>query len=182
MLRPLTRHPATPSDAVSAIAAEATRPGPGRLALAYRASRGAGDLAIPPLAPPARTDGLWKHTCFEAFVRAAGANAYFEFNLAPSCEWAAYGFSGYRQGMAPLEIPPPLIVWRPTPQGWALTADLDLSAVADLAAAPWELALTAVIEAADGRTAYWALAHPPAKPDFHAEAGFALSLPGPTAP
>jgi len=177
----LTRHPATPCDAVSAIEAEATRQGPRLLLLAYRVRRGPGDLAIPPLAAPARADGLWKHTCFEAFVRAPGSRAYFEFNLAPSCEWAAYGFSGYREGVAALDIPPPLIVWRPTPQGWELTTDLDLAGLDELpAGGAWEVSLTAVVEEAQGRTSYWALAHPPARPDFHADAGFALTLPGPT--
>jgi len=32
---------------------------------------------------------------------------------------------------------------------------------------PWRLSLSAVIEQADGRLSYWALAHPPGKPDFH---------------
>jgi len=80
-----------------------------------------GDLAgvrLPaPLEPgaPRRADGLWKHTCFEAFVAAppapgspaqtAGAIegsdsvAYVEFNLAPSGAWAIYRFDGYRAGM-----------------------------------------------------------------------------------
>lgn len=124
-----------------------------------------------------RTDGLWRHTCFEAFIRPAGADAYFEFNLAPSGQWAAYRFSGYREGMAPLEIPAPRIAWRNTDQGNELTAEVDLSSVPELAGAVWDAALTAVIEGTDGRTGYWALAHPAGKPDFHDRTGFALSLP-----
>jgi hypothetical protein len=34
-----------------------------------------------------------------------------------------------------------------------------------------------VIEAADGGKSYWALAHPPGRPDFHHAAGFAAHLP-----
>ena len=45
----------------------------------------------------------------------------------------------------------------------------------------WRLALSAVVEETDSRFAYWALAHGPGKADFHADAGFALSLPGPGA-
>ena len=31
----------------------------------------------------------------------------------------------------------------------------------------WEINLTAVLEEQDGTKSYWALAHPPEKPDFH---------------
>lgn len=181
MQRQLTRHPDFPCDAVAAIEAEALRSGPGLLALRYRVTRGAGELAVPSPAPPARTDGLWKHTCFEVFLRSPGARAYLEFNLAPSGEWAAYRFSGYREGMAPLDVAPPLILWTPRPDGFELTADLDLSAVPAFAAVPWQVSVTAVIEEAQGRTSYWALAHPAGKPDFHAGEGFALTLSAPDA-
>jgi hypothetical protein len=32
---------------------------------------------------------------------------------------------------------------------------------------PWRLGLSAVIEDKAGHMSYWALAHPPGKPDFH---------------
>ena len=28
-------------------------------------------------------DGLWRHTCFEAFVGIPGAEPYYEFNFSP---------------------------------------------------------------------------------------------------
>jgi hypothetical protein len=42
------------------------------------------------------------------------------------------------------------------------------------------LGLSAVIEDIDGRLSYWALKHPPGKPDFHHPDSFALdvTLPG----
>jgi hypothetical protein len=43
--------------------------------------------------------------------------------------------------------------------------------------APWRLGLSAVIEDTRGSLSYWALAHPPGKPDFHHADGFALELP-----
>ena len=58
--------------------------------------------ASPSRAPPVRTDGLWRHTCFEAFIGQAGGRDYWEYNFSPSGAWAAYHFSGYREGMAPL--------------------------------------------------------------------------------
>ena len=36
--------------------------------------------------------------------------------------------------------------------------------------------LAAVIEETNGRRSYWALAHPPGKPDFHHADGFALEV------
>ena len=38
------------------------------------------------------------------------------------------------------------------------------------------------IEEASGRISYWALKHPPGRPDFHHPDGFALELPPPSAP
>jgi hypothetical protein len=41
------------------------------------------------------------------------------------------------------------------------------------------MGLAAVIEEQGGVKSYWALAHPDAKPDFHAPACFAATLPAP---
>ena len=32
---------------------------------------------------------------------------------------------------------------------------------------PWSIGLSAIIEEEDGTISYWALAHPPGRPDFH---------------
>jgi hypothetical protein len=48
--------------------------------------------SVPAAVAAARTDELWRHTCFEAFVRTSPAPAYYEFNFAPSTQWAAYRF------------------------------------------------------------------------------------------
>src|SRR5665213_573723 len=177
MRRSLIPHPDWPIQAVRRIVAEARREGD-RLSLRYAVATAAGGgLAVPPPAAPLRTDGLWRHTCFEAFLRVPGAEPYFEFNLAPSGQWAAYRFETYRQGMAPLEgLPAPAIAWRATPEGFELTAAIDLSGADLPVGEPWRLGLSAVIEETSGRTAYWALAHPPGKADFHHHDGFALDL------
>ena len=50
--------------------------------------------------------------------------------------------------------------------------------VSALNAAGWgAIALSAVIETRDGAKSYWALKHPPGKPDFHHPDCFALKLP-----
>lgn len=127
-------------------------------------------MRLPPPAPPIRTDGLWKTTCFELFVRPDGADGYFEFNVSPSGAWAAYGFDGYRTGMRDLEIPAPTI--RRIDGGIAVALD-----VSSLPHGPWIIGLSAIVEEQGGMKSYWALAHPPGKPDFHHADCFALQLP-----
>jgi hypothetical protein len=166
----LTRHPAAPPGA-PAIAIDVTiaRPDAKILALTYEVSSRVGDLVIPSPAPPARSDGLWRHTCFEAFVRAPSGDAYAEFNFSPSGEWAAYGFSGYREAMTPLEITAPQIEVHQTDGRLAVSVRL-------ASAGPSRLGLSAVIEEVGGRISYWALAHPAAKPDFHHRDSFVYEL------
>jgi hypothetical protein len=54
---------------------------------------------------------------------------------------------------------------------------LDLSAALNLpGSGALRLGLCAVIEDALGRISYWALAHPPGRPDFHHPDCFALAL------
>ena len=175
----LQPHPAAAYEAVRALEVEALRTGPVRLTLRYRVEGRVADLLIPPPAPPARTDELWRHTCFEAFLKAPDGEAYLEINLAPSGQWAAYLFDGYREGMrdAPLAAAP-VIQFHATDDALDLSADLDLTGLVP-PDAPWQAGLTAVVEETGGRTSHWALAHPPGRADFHYLDGFALTLPSP---
>lgn len=120
-----------------------------------------------------RTDELWQATCFEAFLRLPG-QGYVEYNLSPSGNWACYRFEAYREGMQPASPAPYLHVERSN-ERLGLTAYIELSAVPDA------LALSAVIEQTDGIKSYWALRHPPGKPDFHHPDCFALQLPASSA-
>lgn len=180
MRQVLTLHPDSRCAAVSRIDVEALRPRAGVLALRYVVGGRADGLRLPPPAAPERVDELWRHGCFEAFVRAASGEAYYEFNLAPSTAWAAYRFTDYRSGMAAADgMEAPRILGRADDAGYVLHAELALGELPDLPAdAPWRLGLSAVIEAADGGLSYWALAHPPGKPDFHHPDGFAIELEG----
>jgi len=146
----------------------------GALMLEYVIVGDIGDLSMPPPAPPERTDGLWQTTCFELFV--ADADGYREFNFSPSGQWAAYRFAGYREGMTPLDMPAPTIGLAQSGEQLALTVTLDASALPPM---PWKIGLSAVIEEQDGTKSYWALAHPPGRPDFHHPTCFALELPAP---
>lgn len=128
-----------------------------------------------PTAAAGRTDGLWQHSCFEAFIASAAGNAYAEFNLAPSGAWAAYAFDGYREAMRDLSLAAPPVIETVESGHWRAT--IDLGGLNDLIGlAPWRLAITAVIEAQDGSKSYWSLVHPPGKPDFHHADCFAARL------
>ena len=122
-----------------------------------------------------RTDNLWQHSCFEAFIGSTTSPAYAEFNLAPSGAWAAYAFDDYRAGMRDLELATPPQVTNLAPGIWRAKLALEgLEAL--IGPPPWRLAITAVIEAHDGSKSYWSLAHPPGKPDFHHADCFAARL------
>jgi hypothetical protein len=164
----LKLHPATPASAVGGVVVEVTRAGR-RLSLRYLVTGATPALVLPAPAASERTDELWKHTCVEAFVRGSG-EGYWEFNFSPSGQWAAYRFDGYRAGMAPAPLEPRVEVVR-TDGSFELVADVELPDDG-----PWRLGLSAVIEGADVVT-YWALAHPPGRPDFHHADCFALELP-----
>lgn len=181
MRRALRVHPEAERGPVTRLEVEIVRRQPAALDLTYELTGQIAELRIPPAAPPERSDGLWKQTCFEAFLRGAEQDGYLEFNLSPSGRWAAYRFTGYREGMAPaLELPAPKIRLAVSERGLRLKARLDLAAAADfVAAGTWRLGLSAVIENAWGGVTHWALVHPPGKPDFHHTDGFACRLRAP---
>ena len=138
-------------------------------------------LRMPPVAESSRSDGLWQHTCLEAFVRVAAARTYLEFNFAPSTAWAAYRFDDYRAGMSvAASVPAPSIDVRSTETTFEMRATLAFDHASGLSLdAPWSIGLSAVIEENSGRKSYWALAHPPGEPDFHHADCFAFALPAP---
>jgi hypothetical protein len=173
MRQALKLHPDSRCDAATRIEVYVSRGRTGNLALRYFVTGTMSDLRLPPATQSARADELWRHTCFEAFVRAAPGEAYYEFNFAPSTLWAAYRFDSYRSGMSiASEINAPRIeVWS---NGVCTELQVSLDLPSDTA---WRLGLAAVIEETSGRKSYWALAHPPGKPDFHHSDCFALELP-----
>lgn len=179
MRQALILHPDSRCEAVTRIEAEVARPRAAHLAIHYFVAGRIKDLLLPQAAAPARADELWRHTCFEAFVSAPPGAAYYEFNFAPSTQWAAYRFSGHRIGMHfASEIATPHIEARPGDAHYELLVSLELDRLPGLPAdAAWRLGLSAVIEEASGRKSYWALAHPPGDPDFHHSVCFAAELP-----
>ncbi len=173
---PLVCHPLTPPGGVRAITASGRVTCEGVLAVSFRVDGGLQDLRIPALGTPRMGSFLWRHTCFEAFIAAENDPAYYEFNFAPSGEWAAYAFRGYRDGEPLIGQPlAPRIAVRGG-DAW-LQLDASVPIFRRLPSqGPLRLSLTAVIEAQDGALSYWALRHPPGAPDFHRRDGFALRI------
>jgi hypothetical protein len=150
----------------------------GTLSLSYRLRCHGQPLLIPaPAAIPERRHGLWKDTCFELFLAAKGAPAYWELNLSPAGHWNVYRFSSYRKGMAEESAfaALPLKIAAET-DGLSLGLEIDLNNILP-AALSLEAGSSAVLRHADGAITWWALAHPGPQPDFHDRSSFRLFLP-----
>jgi hypothetical protein len=174
---PLVCHPRTPSRGIRGIDVVAGGSASGILTLAFILEGNLSGLRIPEPRASRCGHGLWQHTCFEAFVMAKEGAGYREFNFSPSGEWAAYTFRGYRDGgELDIDMAPIIAVHRSVDR-------LELHAEIRPDCLPpgrsLQLGLSAVVEDADGVLSYWALRHPPGKPDFHHADAFALQLPGP---
>ncbi len=173
----LLAHPDAGGEFVWSISVEAHYAG-GTLTCRYALHAEMARLRVPQAGAGRQTDGLWKHTCFEAFIGASGSAGYYEFNFSPALDWAAYRFEDYRSGMtaATLAQAPGLQVRRSS-DALELAATVHLAGLASLCEAPaLRVALAAVIEEEDGRLAYWALRHAPGNPDFHHPDVFILEL------
>lgn len=170
----LTCHPDTRAGLVTTtITVNARWLADSRLELRYVIVGDCNQWRVPPLKAVSRVDGLWQHTCCEAFFAGLGDLGYREYNFSPSREWAVYVFRGYRDrvGEDPDQSPPE-IVMIPSENAVVLSACLRLPEV--MAAQPLQLGLSTVLEDNRGTLSYWSLRHPPGKPDFHHRDAFAL--------
>jgi hypothetical protein len=175
-LVPLRCHPETPCKIVESINVRLQLNDVRELALTYMVRGAIERLRIPAPAEPGRADGLWRHTCCEAFVALKGTTEYCEFNFAPSGKWAVYGFRAYRDGNTRQDgrLNPTIAVRR-------AAAEFELRTMIRLDPLPQSsptgalrIGLATVIEKKDGTISYWALRHAPGKPDFHHPDGFVL--------
>jgi len=171
-LRP---YPASRPCPIDEIAVSVWREDGGGLRLRFELVGKVRQVAVPGPRAARMADGLWAHTCCEAFIGLPGSPAYREFNFSPSGEWAIYDFDAYRQRSAAGIVPPvPHIASRLAADRLVLEAMLDTAALPP--GSPLELGLATVVEAADGTLSYWALHHPGARPDFHLRDAFTLTL------
>jgi hypothetical protein len=181
----LIRHSDSRAPHVHSITVNAMRAGkPGALLVSYVVEGALIGIARPQKLFQQRADELWRHTCFEIFLKAppieeAEGDPYVELNFSPSMEWAAYRFRERRRGMQNIDIPAPAVDFNIGVQ-MELMAVVDLTGVAELPPdRPWKANITTIIEQTDGEMSYWALRHAPDKADFHHPEGFVLDLPVP---
>jgi hypothetical protein len=172
-------HTAAPGKFVSAIEVRVSLTEDRCFAFDYVLTGELSNIRIPLSVSTCRADRLWEHTCFEAFVRAKGQAAYYEFNFSPSGEWAAYVFREYREG-GPIDddqLKPKIAVQKEV-ETLELHAVIRLDRLSRIPPGSiLQLGLSAVVEDINGRLSYWALNHPPGKPDFHHPDNFALEIP-----
>jgi len=148
----------------------------GAIWLRYHAVGNVEEVKLPGnLGRPERADNLWQNSCFELFLKEPGKERYCEFNFSPSGNWAAYSFTGYRDGMARLgmaQAPEIFMDFSDTHVGLEASFGLpDIWAHKELNAG-----LSAVIEMQNGQKSLWALAHPAGRPDFHHQDCFKLKM------
>jgi hypothetical protein len=149
------------------------------LALHYRVEGDLDELRWPASRAAAHTDGLWQHTCFEAFVKHGDTRAYLELNFSPSSEWAIYAFEDYRRGREPRKSrhPPEIAAERQGDELFDVTVHLKGLLTDPPSHDRLRLSLAAVLEDRRGALSYWALAHPSERPDFHHPDSFVFTLP-----
>lgn len=164
-------------DAAGVVRASVRRAGH-RLVLRYVLAGPAARAVLPPAAEPERRDELWRHTCFEAFLAPHGGEPYWELNVSPSGDWNVYRFDGYRAGMRPEPRAAAPAVKRHRARCGTLTVEaaFDMGGMAELAHGALDVALAAVLEAAEGTLSYWSVVHPADGPDFHRRDGFVVRL------
>jgi hypothetical protein len=172
----LSSHPAHPPLAASQVEAKVIGRDANWLRVRWRIERSQ-SLVVPPFAGKGRADELWQTTCFELFLKPEGGAGYVEINLSPSERWNAYDFEAYRWGMAERAFPrEPECTLRLGSSFAIFDAAIPVGGLPGVECA---MGLSAVIEEQGGVKSFWALAHPDAKPDFHAPACFAATLPAP---
>jgi hypothetical protein len=170
MLRPLLPYDRSPVERLSiSVAAGVAQDLDGSIRCVYEVHGDLSTVRWPARANARRRDGLWEHTCFEAFVGRVGDPCYLEFNWAPSQAYAAYSFDRYRERGDALVVRPPSVTIE--------QSDGMLRLIAALPATVWprgtlEVGLSAVLEDAIGKLHYFALCHPRERPDFHDRRGF----------
>lgn len=167
----LTPHPSFQPARVRSISVRWMELPDKRLMLRYRLD-GCERLVVPSYRGRGRGEDLWKTTCFELFLY-DGDGRYREYNFSPSGQWAAYGFSGYRNldtNLDPSQTPE--IAHESGNTVFVQTVFLHQRELEGAQSA----ALAAVIEETEDRPSYWALEHPGLKPDFHDPYSFRIPL------
>ena len=125
-----------------------------------------------------RCDELWRHTCFELFVREENNEkaGYFECNFSPCGDWNIFSLVSYRKEMVPADVvSAPKITTEITKKIFSLRAEVDLIGLVS-ESSNIEVGVCCIVENRDGKLGYWALSHPGEAPDFHDSRSFIVRL------
>jgi hypothetical protein len=173
-LNALVCHPAASATGIASLAVSVDYQANG-LALSFHLTGEPQRIRLPRPAAATQADGLWQHTCCEAFIATNASPDYLEFNFSPSGQWAIYRFSDYRCRDEHFQAPcAPQITFLPLADGFRLDAIIPVELLPT--ATELHLGLTAVIEDSERNKSYWALTHCGQVPDFHLRPSFTLKL------
>lgn len=170
--------PGSPPDGVAALTVHIGDLSDGGLNLIFDLRGDIESIRWPESCPPGPADELWRHTCFELFMRDESGGIYREFNFSPSGQWADYLFDGYRQKVPIIvESTPPVVASRRFAAGAETIARVPATRLpARVVGRFLQLGFSAVVESVSGNLSFWALRHPADKPDFHHRDAFACRL------
>ncbi|MGP1353343.1 MAG: DOMON-like domain-containing protein [Parasphingopyxis sp.] len=172
----LIPHPDNPVNPVRSLSAKIERTEASLIEVSFNLEGKVDLIELGNDGPLEEADELWHSTCFEVFAIVPQGYSYCELNFTPSNKWASYFLAGYRN---------------PTPSKGSIVSQIEtswtdrslrssaLAAIGLPIESNWRIGLSAIIEETDGTKSYWALAHPPGKPDFHHPDCFTLELPPP---
>lgn len=169
-------------DAVMGIEYVVWRDG-GRIGVEYDIHGMLSHLVIPEQCSGAtdkRRDDLWRHTCFELFVKEADEKkrGYLECNFTPSGNWNVYSFGSHRKEMADADIvTSPAITTTTMKKMYSLRAEVDLTGLVSESSVI-DIGVSCLVENRNGKLGYWALSHPKETPDFHDPRSFLIRLIG----
>ena len=123
-------------------------------------------LVVPRFAGKGRADELWKTTCFELFLREPARGRYRRAQ--PLALRALGGLRLHRLSRGH-ERPPDAAraELHRCVSGRRWRSSMRRCRSPRCPPLPWQVGLNAVLEEQGGRLSYWAIAHPPGKPDFH---------------
>lgn len=139
------------------------------LFLSYHLSGTLDSVILDP--PSVKAHELWKHTCFEFFLRLDG-ESYLEFNFSPSGQFYTFQFDRYREtaknSLYDMSERTKIVPQR-SKDSFRLNAQIDLPFAVKQ---PVKGSLTSVVELSDHTLTYWAVNHTRKTADFHAPESF----------
>lgn len=146
------------------------------LDISYQLSGDLSDIELEPLSDSTgRADDLWQKTCFELFVKTQNSPRYWEYNISPAGQWAAYGFSQYRDNRYNEESVSQIPVTSHVRDNlFILECSIPLPAT--LHNQSLETGISTVIRTKTDELYYYALKHCSDRPDFHDKNSFILTI------